>query len=285
MIEKNKFLKIQNYIKNLIFIFRSILFNVIFFITAALQLIIYSPFYFSASTRGSIYILRLWAIVMRVIHRFIVGTRCEVKGLENLPKDQPYILAVKHQSTWETYSLIPFLDMPALILKRELMWIPLFGWYMWKARMIPIDRGSPIQALKLIIKEAKERISKKRQILIFPEGTRKQPGADPDYKIGVVSLYNELKIPVVVIAHNAGLYWPRSNFRRYPGVIDVRILPAIPPHLPKQEFLKRLIETTETECDALIVKAAQSKNPPAMPDTAVKTLKKYGIDWQGSTRY
>ncbi|WP_208431988.1 lysophospholipid acyltransferase family protein, partial [Bartonella bovis] len=160
------------------------------------------------------------------LQKYIAGTNYEIEGLENLPNGA-YIIAPKHQSAWETFSLIPYFDDPALILKRELTWIPFFGWYMAKTQIIPINRTTPIKALKTIIQKAKEKAKLERQILIFPEGTRRQPGQEPDYKSGIVALYNELKLQVVPIAHNAGLYWPRGNFRRYPGTIRVRILPPI----------------------------------------------------------
>ncbi len=107
-----------------------------------------------------------------------------------------------------------------------------------------------------------------RQLIIYPEGTRKAVGAPPDYKYGVVELYARLNVPVVPIAHLAGLYWPRRQFRRYPGVMVARILEPIPPGLPRAEFRRILCERIETACDELLVDVANGANPPPFPPTA-----------------
>lgn len=264
-------------------VLRSHLFNIAFYVTTSVQMIVYSTFYFFLPRKTAWIVPKTWARVMLFLQKWVAGTSLEVTGTENLPQGA-YIIAPKHQSAWETIGLLPNLDDPALIMKRELTWIPLFGWYMLKTRIIPIDRGSPLKAMKTVLAGAKEKAAQGRQILIFPEGTRRQPGAEPDYKAGIIAIYNELKIPVVPIAHNAGLYWPRGNFRRYPGKIRVRILPPIEPGLNKKAFLERLINETESACDDLLLQAAKDKNPPAMPPTAVKRLKELGLDWQGSRR-
>src|SRR5690606_24467551 len=112
-----------------------------------------------------------------------------------------------------------------------------------------------------------------RQLIIYPEGTRRPPGAEPAYKYGIVELYNRLGLPVVPVAHVAGLYWPRRKFLRFPGTIHARFLPAIPPGLGKDEFMARLIGETEAACDELLVKAAEADNPPPLPPTAVERLR------------
>lgn len=262
---------------------RSHFFNAAFIVTTIVQMFLYAPFYFFLPHKKAWMIPKTWAKVTLFLQKYIAGTTYEVEGLENLPKGA-YIIAPKHQSAWETFGILPFLDDPTLILKRELMWIPGFGWYMAKIGMIAINRGSPVKSLKAVINGAKEKAAGGRQILIFPEGTRREPGAKPDYKPGIVPIYSELNVPVVAIAHNAGLYWPRGNFRRYPGVIKIKILPPIEPGLNKKVFLKRLVEETETACDALLIEAAQTTAPPAMPKTAVERLKTLGIDWKGPTR-
>lgn len=262
---------------------RSILFTAAFYLTTLIQMISYAPFYFFLPRKKAWIVPKTWARVTLFLQKYIAGTSYEIEGLENLPKGA-YIIAPKHQSAWETFGLVPYLDDPSLIMKRELTWIPLFGWYMLKTGIIPIDRGSPLKAMKAVLTGAKEKTEQGRQILIFPEGTRKQPGDEPDYKPGIIAIYNELGLQVVPIAHNAGLYWPRGNFRRYPGKIRVRVLPPIEGGLNKREFLPKLIEATETACDELLVAASRDANPPAMPPSAVKRLKQLGIDWKGPTR-
>ena len=123
-----------------------------------------------------------------------------------------------------------------MVLKRELMLIPLFGWFAHKFRMIPVDRGAGTTALKRLIGRAKEAVRQGRQVVIFPEGTRRTPGAPPDYKPGAVALYLNLGVPCVPLALNSGVFWPRRKFMRYPGTILMEFLPAIPPGLPRAGF-------------------------------------------------
>ncbi|GAA4658043.1 lysophospholipid acyltransferase family protein [Bartonella pachyuromydis] len=254
-------------------ILRSLLFTFAFYTTTFVQMILYAPVYFLMPRKKAWIVPKTWARVTLFLQKYIAGTTYEIEGLENLPKGA-YIIAPKHQSAWETFGLVPHLDDPALILKRELTWIPLFGWYMAKTQIIPINRTTPIKALKTILQKAKEKAKQGRQILIFPEGTRRQPGQEPDYKSGIVALYNELELPVVPIAHNAGLYWPRGNFRRYPGTIRVRILPSIEAGLSKRDFLNQLVQKTEKACDELLLLAAEDPSPPPLPACAIKKLQK-----------
>lgn len=262
---------------------RSIIFTFLLYLTTFVQMIIYAPFYFLMPRKKAWIVPKTWAKVNLWLLKYIAGTDYEIIGKEHLPKGAA-ILAPKHQSAWETFGLVPYLDDPTLIMKRELTWIPIFGWYMAKTQIIPIDRGSPIKAMKTVLKGAKEKAAAGRQILIFPEGTRRQPGDEPDYKPGIIAIYNDLGVSVVPIAHNAGLYWPRGNFRRFPGKIRVRVLPPIEAGLNKRDFLARLIHDTETACDELLLLASRDQNPPPMPPTAVKRLKQLGVDWKGPLR-
>jgi len=252
-------------------IFRSLLFTVSFYSVTFILIALTLPFYFLLP--------RMWAWG---VARFC-GISYRIEGQENIPQGA-CIIAAKHQSAWETMALLLHFADPALILKRELMYIPLFGWYMAKVGVIPINRGAPLKAMKAVIKGAKEKAANGRQILIFPEGTRRIPGAEPDYKPGVAALYGELGIPVVMVALNSGLYWPRDNFRRYAGEITVRILPPLLPGLNRKEFIHQLVEQTEQACDELLLIAAKSDTAPAMPPPAVKRLEQFGVKWTKSTR-
>jgi 1-acyl-sn-glycerol-3-phosphate acyltransferase len=131
-------------------------------------------------------------------------------------------------------------------MKRELFWIPFHGWFSHKFEMIPVDRDKGPAALRRMLREAKKRVADGREIIIFPEGTRRPPGAQPDYKTGVVLLYEALGIPCVPVALNSGLFWPRRSLERRAGTIVMEFLDPIPPGLPKDEFLKRLIASIET---------------------------------------
>lgn len=264
-------------------VIRSRLFAIAFFIITLAEMVLFAPFYFLLPHKQAWIVPRMWARSVLFAQRVIAGTRYHIEGLENLPEGA-CIVAAKHQSRWETLALVLFIADPTIILKRELMWIPGFGWYLAKMGMVPINRGSPIKALKAIITAARKRVAQGRQILIFPEGTRQVVGAEPDYKPGIVPIYTELELPVVPVAHNAGLYWPPDNFRRYPGTIRCRFLPVIKPGLERKAFMKRLEHDIETASDELLLAAAKGKNPPAMPPKAMEKLKSLGLEWKGKTR-
>jgi 1-acyl-sn-glycerol-3-phosphate acyltransferase len=136
-------------------------------------------------------------------------------------------------------------------MKRELFWIPFHGWFSHKFDMIPVDRDRGPAALRRMLKEAKTRIADGREIIIFPEGTRKTPGAPPDYKTGIVLLYDTLHVPCVPVALNSGVFWPRRSLLRRPGTVIVEILDPIPPGLPKAEFMQRLQTAIETASERL----------------------------------
>ena len=220
-------------------VFSSFLFylNITLWMTFSLTTLILPRRYFMS-------ILKNWALFSMKLCRWSAGLDYRITGLEHLPKGG-FLVAAKHQSAWETFALIPLFDDPAFILKRELMWFPLFGWLAAKAKMIPIHRGARSKALKMMTAKAREALANGRQIVIFPEGTRKAPDALPDYKWGIAHLYRELDVPVVPIALNSGYFWPRSSVRRFPGIIDMRILPAIQPGLAAKDFLSQLEASIE----------------------------------------
>jgi 1-acyl-sn-glycerol-3-phosphate acyltransferase len=232
---------------------RSLLFNVLFYVTTTLFVVIGSPLLFAP---------RRWAMAALKVHsnfelwllRTIVGTTIEVRGEENIPQG-PCLVASKHQSAWETFALIPLFRDPALLMKRELFFIPFHGWFSKKFQMIPVDRDKGPSALRRMLREAKKRIDDGREIIIFPEGTRRPPGAPPDYKTGIVLLYDALDVPCLPVALNSGLFWPRRSVIRRPGTIVVEILPPIPPGLPRDEFLRRLQVAIEGASGRLLVEA------------------------------
>jgi 1-acyl-sn-glycerol-3-phosphate acyltransferase len=207
---------------------RSLAFNIAFYVSLILQMIFWTPYYFLAPRRRAWYVPKFWAKSSLWLQEKIAGTKSEITGLENLPEGS-YILAPKHQSFWDTIAFLPHIPDALYILKRELTWIPFFGWYIMKMRMIPVDRGSRSKALKAVIAATRAELARNsRQLIIYPEGTRRAPGDEPAYKWGIVELYAQLDIPVVPVAHVAGLYWPRRKFLRYPGTISAGFLPPIP---------------------------------------------------------
>lgn len=159
--------------------------------------------------------------------RFFCGVDWEVQGQEHIP-DTPCIVLSKHQSTWDTY-FIPILFTPATyVAKRSLIWIPIFGWSLYALRFILIDRKSGRSAVRQMVDAAKDRIARGRWLIIFPEGTRRPIGAAPNYRLGGAIVATEIGVPVIPVALNAGEFWPRMGFIKWPGTITVRIGELIP---------------------------------------------------------
>jgi len=193
---------------------------------------------------------RLWMRGIQGLLRTVVGLDHEVRGRGRVPAG-PAIFAVKHQSAWETMALHLLLDEPAIALKRELLQIPLFGWYAWKAGMIRIDRGQGSKALRLLVQDARARLDAGRPVVIFPEGTRVAPGVRQRYLPGVAALYLQLRVPVVPVALNSGLFWGRRSFVKRPGRIVVEFLDPIPPGLDRRTFLAELEARLEPAAERL----------------------------------
>jgi 1-acyl-sn-glycerol-3-phosphate acyltransferase len=235
---------------------RSLLFNALFYVNITVRMIVALPTILLpyAFLHG---VLRRYASSTLWFLRVVCGTDVEWRGRERLPLG-PCIVACKHQSLWETFALFMVLSDPTYVLKRELMWLPLFGWLATKARMIPIDRGSHAKALASMIAAARREAARGRQIVIFPEGTRRPPGAKPRYLPGVAFLYAELGLPCVPVALNSGLFWPRRSLRRYPGIVIAEVLDPIPPGLEKREFLARLQGMTEDATARLVAEGQRS---------------------------
>ena len=232
---------------------RSILFHVLFYVTTTLFVVLGSPLLF-LPRRWAMAALGFHARMELFILEHIAGIDYEVRGLENIPQGA-CLVAAKHQSAWETFALIPVFRDPTFLMKRELFWIPFHGWFSKKFGMIPVDRDKGPAALRLMLREAKTRAAEGREIIIFPEGTRRAPGSAPDYKTGVFLLYDALKVPCVPLALNSGLFWRRRDWRLRPGTIEVEILPPIPPGLRRAEFLPRLERDIETASHRLLAAA------------------------------
>jgi len=235
---------------------RSIVFNMLFYINITLRMIVALPT-IMLPYGYLLGVLRAYARSSLFLLRVICGTDVEWRGREKLPQGA-FIVACKHQSVWETFALFALLRDPTYVLKRELMWLPLFGWLATKARMIPIDRGARATALARMTALARREIARSRQIVIFPEGTRRPPDAPPHYLPGVAHLYAETGLSCVPIALNSGLYWPRRSWRRYPGRILVEVLDPIPPGLARRDFLSRLQKTLEEATARLVAEGRKS---------------------------
>jgi 1-acyl-sn-glycerol-3-phosphate acyltransferase len=198
----------------------------------------------------TVFMARLWVRLNFWGLRVFAGLGFEVRG--PVP-GKGVLIALKHMSMWETMAIYSVLDDPAIILKRSLTNVPFYGWYLRKARMIAIDREGGAQALRAMAVKARAELDAGRSIAIFPEGTRVKPGAAPDYKSGVAALYGQLGVPCVPVALNSGLFWTGPvGFLKKKGTIVLQFLPAIPPGLPRRDFMRRLEGGIETATGALV---------------------------------
>jgi 1-acyl-sn-glycerol-3-phosphate acyltransferase len=234
---------------------RSIAFNTLFYLNLLVHFIAAIPT-LVLPRRAILEVARFWARSNIWLLRAVCGIKVEFRGIGKIPPG-PLLVASKHQSLWETFSLLTVFPDPAYILKRELLYIPFFGWYAWKAAMIPVDRGRRSQALTAMTACARAELARDRQIVIFPEGTRRAAGAPPNYKYGVVHLYADTGVSCLPVALNSGLFWPRRSFRRYPGTIVVEMLDPIPPGLDKQAFAEHLQDVIETATARLVAEATR----------------------------
>lgn len=232
---------------------RSFIFNLLFFCWAMLSAIIFAPF-FIASPKASRAAGRPWSQGALWLARIICGIRHEIRGSSHI-SSEPVIYASKHQSAWDTVIFLSVLHHPAYILKKSLLRIPLWGWYLWRMEMIAIDRSAGASTIKKIVRDAKTELAKNRSIVIFPEGTRKRPGAPADYQPGILALYKQLNVPVVPIALNSGIFWGKDAFLKRPGTIVMEFLPAIPPGLDKKAFADQLEQAIENKTALLLQEA------------------------------
>jgi 1-acyl-sn-glycerol-3-phosphate acyltransferase len=196
---------------------------------------------------ATVWLARLWARITFWGLKVFAGIGFEVRGAA--PRG-PVLVAAKHMSMWDTLALYLVLDQPGIVLKRELLYIPFYGWFLWKAAAIPIDRSAGASALRKMSQAAKAVLAQNRPVLIFPEGTRKKPGAAPDYKPGVAGLYGQLNVPCIPVALNSGVYW--TSFTKYPGTIVLEFLEPIAPGLKRTEFMALLEQRIETATNAIL---------------------------------
>lgn len=193
------------------------------------------------------WLARLWSRVTFWGLKFFAGIDWQIRGV---PPKGPVLVASKHMSMWDTMALYLALGSPAIVLKRELLRIPFYGWFVWKATAIAIDRSAGPSALRKMSHAARAVLGEGRPILIFPEGTRKKPGAAPDYKPGVAGLYGILGVECVPVALNSGIHW--TGFLKRPGTIVLEFLEPIPPGLKRAAFMALLQERIETATSRLL---------------------------------
>jgi 1-acyl-sn-glycerol-3-phosphate acyltransferase len=229
---------------------RSLVFNILFYVNFLFWSLVALPT-FLMPRAAMLKVAAWWARTNILLMRAICGIKVEFRGVEKIPKG-PLIVASKHQSMWETISLLRFFEAPFFVLKRELKFIPIFGLFLIKTRMVAIDRSKGGRALLAVMRRAVEEVRHGRQFVIFPEGTRTAPGAPPHYKAGVGLIYTDCGVPCLPVALNSGLFWPRRSIRRYPGTIRVEVLDPIAPGVDRDAFLERLKDQIEAATARLV---------------------------------
>jgi 1-acyl-sn-glycerol-3-phosphate acyltransferase len=237
--------------------FRALAFNLVFWIGTAIFGVAGLPFLLTPR-RTAMRFGRFWAQAVLLALKLIVGLDGDIRGRHNIPAGG-CLIAMKHQSAWDTLMLPPLLGDPAVVIKRELQFVPFYGWYATRAGSIFIDRKGGGGALRRMVADAKRAVAAGRPVVIFPQGTRTEPGEPTGvhpYQPGIAALYRELAVPLVPVAVNSGLYWGRRAFMKRPGRIIAEFLEPIPPGLPRREVMTTLETRIETATAALEREAA-----------------------------
>jgi 1-acyl-sn-glycerol-3-phosphate acyltransferase len=187
---------------------------------------------------------RFWSRAWLAMYHAICGVNYEVRGRENIPRGG-CLLAVKHQSVWDTCALFAIFDRPVFVLKNELMFIPFFGWALARLGCIPVKRGTGKSALDNMVRGTRIALTQNKQVVIFPEGTRTAVGQAANYKTGISHLYIALGVTCVPVALNSGIFWPRRKFLRPPGTIVVDVLSPISPGFGRKEMFDLMVGKIE----------------------------------------
>lgn len=235
---------------------RSILFNILFYG-------VWTPFMCTVTLpsllmprKCAVWVAKNYQDGAYYLQKFVMGIDYEIRGIENKPADDVgYLVASKHYSAWETLHIFRLFEDATIILKKELLSLPLFGWFLKKLDVIAIDRSNRGAASASLYEGARKMRDQHRPIVIFPQGTRVPVGTtlvEKPYKGGIIKLYSELNMPILPVAINSGLYWPRNSFWKKPGTVVVQYLPVIPPGLPADEVMRKLESEIETASDKLI---------------------------------
>ena len=224
-------------------VLRSLLFSILFYLFFAVSAV--------AATAISLIVprslppfARFWSRTWLAMYRTICGVTYEVRGTENIPHGG-CLLAVKHQSVWDTCALFAIFDRPVFVLKSELMFIPFFGWALARLGCIPVKRGTGKSALENMVRGTRIALAQSKKVVIFPEGTRTMIGQAPNYKSGISHLYTALEVACIPVALNSGALWPRHSFLRPPGIISIEVLSPIPPGLDRKEMFDLLVDRIE----------------------------------------
>lgn len=229
---------------------RSSIFKILFYLWTALFCILYLPFFW-LPRNGLIEFQRVWSYGVRVLLRLIMNIRIEVQGLENVPIGGA-LIAMKHQSSVDTFVMHTIVSHPAFVMKKELLKIPLYGRFCLNTGMIPVDRDGGLKTLKLLMQDSANAISQDRQLIIFPEGSRAVPGHHVEYQSGIFGIYKYTKEPVIPVGLNSGVYWPKKGNLVPGGSIVFDFMTPIEAGLPKDEFMQQLENRIESSSNQLL---------------------------------
>lgn len=238
---------------------RSLIFNLIYYPTTALLCFLYLPFLLTPRSWLCV-MVELYVKIVHFLEKHILQLDFEIRGLEHVPKDQAFIVAAKHQSAYETLKLHILFKDPAIVIKKELFKIPIWGWYAKKMQLIGIDRSSREVALNSVTEGAKMAAEMKRPIVIFPQGTRVNIDQDVNnkpYKAGIMRMHNNSGLPIVPLALNTGVFWPRNAFTKKGGKVIFEFLPAIENGLPTKGGLSILEQVIEDKTNELIAESTK----------------------------
>jgi 1-acyl-sn-glycerol-3-phosphate acyltransferase len=236
---------------------RSTVFNISFLVVTAVLSILYVPGLL-LPRRFFVKLVRFWLRVVTFLEYGLLNLRYEVRGRENIPASGPYIIASKHQSEYETFKAHLLFDDPAIVLKKELLRIPFFGAYLRKAGVLAIDRSTPERALRSIQSGALEIKKQGRPLLIFPQGTRVSPDQGIDvkpYKPGIARVQDVTQLPILPVALNSGIFWPKNSWVKSSGTVIFEILPPIPPGHSRANLMSTLQDLIETRSSSLVAEA------------------------------
>jgi 1-acyl-sn-glycerol-3-phosphate acyltransferase len=229
---------------------RSALFVVVFYLWSATVAIFAIPT-FVLPRAVVMRVMQIWSGGVTRLLTLICGVRVEVRGRRFMPAGAA-LIAAKHQCMFDVFGLFAILPDACFVTKKELMRVPFFGWYCLKMGMIIVDRDGEAKALKKLLRDSRDRLGQRRQLLIFPEGTRGEPGRPGDYKPGVAAIYRDLEVPCIPLALNSGVHWPAHGFLRRPGTIVFEFLEPIAPGLRRGPFMEELQRRLETASNALL---------------------------------
>lgn len=230
---------------------RSLVFTLQIYAMMALMAVFFTP-WAAVDRRGAFAAVHTWCRWVRWTASWMIGLRSEVRG--RVP-DGEVMIAAKHQSFFDIIILVSELPRPKFIMKKELRWAPILGWYAMRIGCVPVDRGKRGQAIAAMMERVRSGRQEPGQLIIYPQGTRVPAGAVRDYKVGTGLLYQEMGTPCVPVACNVGVFWPRRAIYRKPGLAVVEFLPPIPPGMELRPFMAQLEQVIETRSNALMAEA------------------------------